>query len=163
VALAKTTTLEVQGVDCSIERMESSRRVALHNDVNPTFFVSDLFCNLKDDSRFDLIYFNPPYVPTRQGRQLRLTARMHADSDCVWDGGADGTEVLQRYLREAHHFLAPHGRLLFGVQPVFLAADVIHPLVRAEGWRVVDEFSPCCIPSVVYVLRPIAGSQPAER
>ena len=152
LGLAKSTNIEVQGVDCSAARVGSSQQVAAHNGVDPKFYTSDLFGSVPVDQKFDLIFFNPPYVPTSEGQQLKLTRRMCADSDRVWDGGDDGAEVLRDFLEQAHRFLTPRGRILFGVQPMFLPGVRIETLVADTRWAISQQVQRCCIPSVVYVL-----------
>ncbi len=98
LSLIKSTAVQVDGVDCSPARVASSQAVAAHNQLRAQFFVSDLFTGIPPGQRYDLIFFNPPYVPTTDGEQLQLTRRMRADSDRVWNGGEDGARVLRAFL-----------------------------------------------------------------
>jgi methylase of polypeptide subunit release factors len=43
---------------------------------------------------FDSVLFNPPYVPTAVGRARALPERWRTQ----WDGGADGTATIARFL-----------------------------------------------------------------
>jgi len=54
------------------------------------FFVGDLFAPCK--GAFDLVVFNPPYLPT--GPQDRVAGALNA----AFDGGADGLAVTRRFL-----------------------------------------------------------------
>ena len=152
IGLLKSTSIKVQGVDCSAARVLSSQQVEAHNQLEPQFYTSDLFDSVPSDQQFDLIFFNPPYVPTCEGRKLKLTRRMCADSDRVWDGGDDGAEVLRSFLEQAHRFLTPRGRILFGVQPIFLPVRHIETIVADADWKIKQQVQRCCIGSVVYVL-----------
>jgi release factor glutamine methyltransferase len=78
LGLQRSTHLYVEGVDCSESRVHSSRLVAHHNALTANFFVSNLFSAVPPDCQYDLIFFNPPYVPTRNGEELKLTRRMRA-------------------------------------------------------------------------------------
>ena len=145
-------------------RVASSQCVAHHNGLAADFFVSDLFSAVPPDRRYDLIFFNPPYVPTSVGKQLKLTDRMRADSDRVWDGGQDGTLVLRDFLLHAPSHLSRRGRVLFGVQPMFVSDNRIRELVEQTHLTMLNRITRCCIPSVVYVLghtAATAGSEPA--
>jgi release factor glutamine methyltransferase len=53
---------------------------------------------------FDLIAANPPYVPGVDPGRARGAAR-------AWEAGADGRELLDRFLEEAPAHLAPGGRV----------------------------------------------------
>jgi release factor glutamine methyltransferase len=160
LALHKATGIDVQGVDRSEARVRSSQDVATHNSLQLRFFVSDLFSAVAASEQFDIIFFNPPYVPTAQGRRLKLTRRMRADSDRVWDGGDDGSCVIELFLQHAHNFLTPRGRVLVGAQPIFLPAQRIEELAAKTRWTITQQVSRCCIPSRVYVLRPGPGAGP---
>jgi release factor glutamine methyltransferase len=152
LGLRRSTYLEVAGVDCSSARVVSSQSVARHNAIAVDFFVSDLFSAVPADRRYDLIFFNPPYVPTDVGKELQLTRRMHADSDCVWDGGPDGTAVLDEFLSQAPSHLSPGGRVLFGVQPIFVPDDRVLALAEQSRLALLDRVTRWYIPSIVYVL-----------
>src|SRR3989344_8545079 len=60
---------------------------------------SDLFSSLA--GTFDTIIFNPPYLP--QDREL---------TDASIYGGTRGHELIERFLKDAGHFLAPKGVIL---------------------------------------------------
>lgn len=67
---------------------------------NVTVLRSDLFSAISDE-KFDVIIFNPPYLPT------------HPDArDLALDGGKRGYELLTRFLGEALTYLKPKGELL---------------------------------------------------
>lgn len=157
LGLMKSTGIRIHGVDYSAARVSSSQQVADYNQLEPNFYISDLLDDIPNDQRFDLIFFNPPYVPTIAGKQLKLTRRMRADSDRVWDGGDDGVQVLQAFLEQSHRFLTPHGRILFGVQPLFLPASRIEKIVAESRWSIKQQVRRCCIPSIVYVLEHTEG------
>jgi release factor glutamine methyltransferase len=152
LGLKRSTHLDVEGVDCSESRVHSSRLVARHNGLVVNFFVSDLFSAVPPDRRYDLIFFNPPYVPTLLGEELKMTRRMRADSDRAWNGGQDGTDVLREFLLRAPAHLSPHGRVAFGVQPIFVPDHGISELVRQTQLAVLNRITRCWIPSIVYVL-----------
>ena len=63
------------------------------------FIQTDLFTALPE--KFDLIAFNPPYVPS---------------DEIKWkdtDGGLNGREVLDRFINEAGKHLNPNGQIFF--------------------------------------------------
>ncbi|MGZ4922757.1 MAG: HemK2/MTQ2 family protein methyltransferase [Halobacteriota archaeon] len=63
----------------------------------------DLFCNL--NLRFDLIVFNPPYLPTDTNEPYDWMTQ-------ACDGGDEGREVIMRFLRQVDGFLTYRGRVL---------------------------------------------------
>jgi release factor glutamine methyltransferase len=92
--------------------------------------VSNLFENIKN--KFDLIIFNPPYLPSKpikdiSVRTFRDCKGAHTMSrfvtennkiientyrDIDLDGGKNGTEVIERFLRQAKKYLNKDGKIL---------------------------------------------------
>ncbi len=62
------------------------------------FIHSDLFSNIND--RFDVILFNPPYLPSKNLRHIDL------------DGGRNGTEIMEKFLVKAREHLNEKGKIL---------------------------------------------------
>jgi 16S rRNA (adenine1518-N6/adenine1519-N6)-dimethyltransferase len=67
--------------------------------------VGDLFDSMKTSETFDLIVFNPPYLPVNKINGDRLIE----DS---WSGGVGGRQVIDRFLEEAPIHLNGDGRIL---------------------------------------------------
>ena len=65
---------------------------------------NDLFSGIR--STFDLILFNPPYLPTLP------EDRIDDWLEYALDGGTTGREVIERFAEEAGRVLAPDGRIL---------------------------------------------------
>ena len=94
----------VTGVDINPHAVELSKKNAeLNNISNVSFFESDLFEKIDDKSKFDMIIFNLPYVPTEEIIDEPLAK--------AWDGGADGRIVTDRFLKDAINYLKPTGRI----------------------------------------------------
>jgi release factor glutamine methyltransferase len=65
---------------------------------------SDLFCGIR--STFDVILFNPPYLPTQPEERIDDWLE-HA-----LDGGLNGRVVIERFSEQVGRVLAPGGRIL---------------------------------------------------
>ena len=63
---------------------------------------SDLFSNVK--GKFDLIIFNPPYLPEEEKEDL--------ETKLVTTGGKYGYEILERFFKDAKKFLNKNGKIL---------------------------------------------------
>ncbi len=61
--------------------------------------VSDLFSNI--DGKFDLIIFNPPYLPEQEG-----------ENGLALSGGKKGHELSIRFLKQAKKHLNENGKIL---------------------------------------------------
>jgi len=77
--------------------------------------------------RFDLIVFNPPYLPTAPGE------RIPDWMERALDGGPTGRQVIARFLRDAGRVLASGGRILLLISSLTGMAEV-EALIRAEGY-----------------------------
>jgi release factor glutamine methyltransferase len=70
---------------------------------------TDLFRGIKSqkpEKRFDLILFNPPYLPT--AREEKVPGWLNY----AFDGGTSGRETLDRFLDEVRDYLRPGGKIL---------------------------------------------------
>ncbi len=82
-------------------------RCAAHNAqrnrvTNIQLIESDLLRNIR--GKFDLIAFNPPYLPTDPLEQGDEYAR-------PWDGGKDGLRVISEFIGGVKDHLTPKGRV----------------------------------------------------
>lgn len=91
---------KVIAVDINPRAVEIARKNAEGNNLdNIEVRESNLFSEV--DEKFDLIIFNPPYLPVeREDMEQR-----------AWAGGKGGVEVLYRFLEKAPGYLEKDGRL----------------------------------------------------
>ncbi|MFH1285040.1 MAG: HemK2/MTQ2 family protein methyltransferase [Candidatus Micrarchaeota archaeon] len=92
------------GVDISEEAVENARANAKANNSKACFMKSNLFS--KVHGKFDVITFNPPYLPTAREERVRGAL------DLAFNGGKDGRKVIDKFLREFSKFLKNKGKLL---------------------------------------------------
>jgi release factor glutamine methyltransferase len=86
----------VVAVDINEKAVENTIKNAKINGLNLKCFKSDLFENINE--KFDMIVFNPPYLPTK-------------NESLAWDGGKDGKEIIEKFLREAKNYLSKGGEI----------------------------------------------------
>jgi release factor glutamine methyltransferase len=75
--------------------------------------------------QFDLILFNPPYLPTEPGERLDDWLEK------ALDGGRTGREVIARLLPDLSRVLAPGGRLLLVISELTGVKEVLDLLTGA--------------------------------
>ena len=115
------SVLEV-GTGCGIiAKMVAKRaRCVMATDKNPRAvanaklngveaIMGDLFADL--DSRFDLVIFNPPYLPSELDVSSDWQTR-------AWDGGPSGREVIVRFLSQVGKYLTETGRVLLVISSI---------------------------------------------
>jgi release factor glutamine methyltransferase len=78
---------------------------------------------------FDLVIFNPPYLPTAEDEQLPEWLNR------AFDGGPTGREVIARFLDEAGSILPPCGRVLT-VFSSLTGIDEVEGMYRSHGFSV---------------------------
>lgn len=74
-----------------------------------SLFKTSLFNGLSDRLKFDLIYFNPPYVPSPKPI-INFTECSNTDYvDASWAGGIDGCYWIDLFLQNANSHLNQSG------------------------------------------------------
>lgn len=126
------------GVDISEGALKVATTNALDLGVNERFtaVISDLFTNLeiiKNDSLFDLIVSNPPYIPKKVLKTLAKDVQKEPQG--ALDGGEDGLDFYKKITKEAKRYLKPSGILAFEIG--FDQGSAVKELCEKVGFEVV--------------------------
>ena len=124
-------------------------------DINPHAVISardagvevvrtDLFRGIRGP--FDLVLFNPPYLPTQPEE------RMDDWLEYALDGGESGRAVIERFAAEAGRVLAPGGRILLLISSLTGLSEVSDLFTR-HGYSVEIVAQQVVEDEVLYVLR----------
>jgi release factor glutamine methyltransferase len=105
---------------------------------------TDLFAGLKGP--FDLIVFNPPYLPTQPDE------RIDDWLEYALDGGENGRVVIGRFAGEADRVLAPGGRILLLISSLTGLPEVSE-LFKKNGFTVTVIREDLVEGETLYVLR----------
>lgn len=145
---AKRRGARVLAVDISQRFLDNAADVArASGEPRIEFRWSDWFSKVAD-SKFDIIFANMPYIPTAMGEQ----AGAMSEHRQMWDGGEDGCDPVRIVLRDAPLHLAPQGRLLLGMNTMYVPRSQTLSLIRAAPGLQFETIVrlPFC-PSEVYV------------
>ena len=91
-------------------------------DKGVSVIKSDLFSGI--EGLFDVIIFNPPYLPDPEDDRARHTAL---------DGGKEGWELIGRFLSSAGRFLKSDGMILL-LFSTFSDKDKVEELIAKNGF-----------------------------
>jgi len=125
--LAAERAERVIGIDLNPHAVRCAKANAKTNGVEGKMdlVLGDLFQPLKPDEKFDLILFNPPYLPTpeREGKRSWL--------EKAWSGGPSGRRVIDRFLFEAPRHLKEGGIILLLQSSLSSAKKTLRVLEKA--------------------------------
>jgi release factor glutamine methyltransferase len=124
-------------------------------DINPHAVISardagvevvrtDLFAGIRGP--FDLVLFNPPYLPTQPEE------RMDDWLEYALDGGESGRAVIARFAAEAGRVLAPGARILLLISSLTGLSEVSDVFTR-HGYTVEVVAQQVVEDEVLYVLK----------
>ena len=146
IFLARQASVDLLAVDLDPGVVENARKSLANNGVTFEVFQSNIFSNCS--GRFDVVFWNCPYVPSaaQQDRSVRI------EGESNWDGGDDGTQLVRRFLSEAPPFLTPSGMLLLGINTFYLSRSTIAEIVEGSALRMQSVIESFPNPSKVFVL-----------
>ncbi len=128
ILAAKNPGNDVTAADISEEALECAKENAKENGSHINTLQTDLFTSL-EDGKYDAILFNPPYLPTSKKEKL------DGPINRAFDGGKDGREIIDRFLREFDSYLNPGGNLLM-VSSSLSDTEKTLTILRQKGFQV---------------------------
>lgn len=90
---------------------------------------TDMFTGLKPTPYFDLVLFNPPYLPT--GDDEKVPGWMNY----AYDGGIDGCESIRYFLNNVHDYLKPEGFIMLLVSSLS-GTEYVKQIMESNGFEV---------------------------
>ena len=132
----------VISVDIYEDFVNNSLENSKNNKNKIEIFQSDLFENI--NGKFDLISFNPPYVPKEENDKIQYFKTRY--------GGKDGTEIMSLFLEQAKNFLLPDGKIILGVNSFYVSKEKCLNLIKKYGYEVKKITKIFLNTSIVFVL-----------
>ncbi|MCX8175744.1 MAG: class I SAM-dependent methyltransferase [Candidatus Bathyarchaeota archaeon] len=84
--------------------LENARLNGLEGKVEAR--LGNLFKPVKQNEKFNLIIFNPPYLPVKKNEKIGGWLEK------AWDGGFNGRRVIDRFITGVEKFLERNGRIV---------------------------------------------------
>lgn len=105
--LAAKEASEVVALDVNPFAIRCAKQNAIRNNVHGkmAFLQGDLFTPINETTKFDLILFNAPYLPSEQGEDATWLGR-------AWAGGTTGRQVIDQFISQAPSHLKKAGEIL---------------------------------------------------
>ncbi|GAB20006.1 putative methyltransferase [Gordonia effusa NBRC 100432] len=117
----------VTAVDIDRRAIATIRLNARLNNLPVTAIRADIR-TMRITQRYDLVFANPPYVPTQSGTHRSNASR-------AWDAGPDGRAILDPICHRARHLVRPGGTLII-VQSELSGVEATCHHLRTAGFTV---------------------------
>lgn len=112
---------DVTSVDVNEDAVETTKLNAEKNAASLAVVNSDMFEHVR--GIYDLIIFNPPYLPVEKG-----------ESDPTYAGGSTGREVIEVFIEQVGKYLKKTGQILLLVSSLTGEKEVLR-LFRENGFE----------------------------
>ena len=136
----------VTSVDIYEKFVENSLHNSELNKSNIQIKKSNLFSNI--DEKFDLISFNPPYVPSSQKKdKLEFPNIRYSENE--------GLKTAHDFLIGAKNYLKTDGEILLGINTFYVSQTLCNKLISKSGFKVLKITKMKFNTSVVFRLKAI--------
>ncbi len=88
----------------------------------------DLFSVLHSKELFNVIIFNPPYLPTRDNERIGKTGWF----DIATDGGPTGLAIIKRFIENVEKFLLPFGKAYLIISSLSKVDKIHHIFLKSN-------------------------------
>lgn len=135
VSLAKyLDNAKITSVDISDIALEIGKKNAESNNVNDriTFIKSDLFTNIDNNMKFDIIVSNPPYIKREVIETLDKQVKDFEPYNAL-EGGIDGLDFYRSITRQAKKYLNKDGILAYEVGHD--QSEEVSKLMESDGYN----------------------------
>lgn len=112
IALAKAfPEADIYATDITDHALALAQKNAKFNDVsNITFISSDLFSEIPENLKFDMIISNPPYVTAQEWQEVDPSVRDWEDH-IAHVASQEGTAILKQVIQTAGNYIKPNSTL----------------------------------------------------
>ena len=135
--IAKNTDCQIIGLDISNEALsvalDNASRLNLFN--RAIFRKSDIYSNIKEYEKFDIIVSNPPYIPISQKGKLQKEVEFDPEI-ALFAYDEKGLEFYEKITKDASQYLNNGGYLIFEVG--INQADDVSDIMKKYGFKDIE-------------------------
>lgn len=135
--IAKLTEAQVIGVDVSLDALQTaldnSSKLGLYNKA--LFRKSNIFSNVHDDEKFDIIISNPPYIPASGKQNLQIEVSFEPEL-ALFTADEKGVEFYEKIIMDSSKYLNSGGYLMFEVG--ICQANEVKTLMSDVGFKNIE-------------------------
>ena len=114
--IANHSPAQVIGLDISSEALQialnNASRLNLYNKA--IFRKSDIFSNVRETEKFDIIISNPPYIPLKEKANIQKEVSFDPDL-ALYTNDEKGLEFYEKISKDAHKVLNSKGHIAFEI------------------------------------------------
>lgn len=114
--IAKYSLAKVIGLDISSEALQialnNASRLNLFNKA--IFRKSDIFSNVRETEKFDIVVSNPPYIPLKDKANIQKEVTFDPDL-ALYTKDEKGLEFYEKISKDAHKVLNSKGHIAFEI------------------------------------------------
>ena len=114
--VANHSPAQVIGLDISSEALQialnNASRLNLYNKA--IFRKSDIFSNVRETEKFDIIISNPPYIPLKEKANIQKEVSFDPDL-ALYTNDEKGLEFYEKISKDAHKVLNSKGHIAFEI------------------------------------------------
>jgi len=129
---------KIYASDILKEALECAKENEQLNDFKDdiTFIRSNLFQSFPKylNHSFDIIIFNPPYLPSSELIEQNVYNAKPATIDHSWNGGPKGYEVFSRFLKDVKDFMRPKGCSIYYISSSRVNLDELNRIIEKNGF-----------------------------
>jgi HemK-related putative methylase len=151
IYIAKKKIINITAAEINPSFINNAKKNLLKNNVTIDLINSDLFS--KTDGSFDIVFFNPPYVPLPWMLKNHKEIITESVLDQVWNGGEEGCDTITRFLEDVPKFIHGDSIVLLGVNSLFVDTLKMVKLINSANLRLVSIVSSIANPSKVYIIK----------
>lgn len=114
ISLEKYGGFAMTAVDISPQALAYAHKNNMRNQTKVQLLQSDLCTAIPQETKFDFVVSNPPYIAAAEITDLMEEVRVYEPHNAL-DGGADGLDFYRRILAQAQDFLKDEGWIFFEI------------------------------------------------